>query len=759
MITAYFFKANSTTGVPLIGGKLYTYQSDYITPLATYTDATGLFPASNPIILDVYGTARVYTTAGSTLYVNLTDSHDVQQAGYPVAIYVPSIGGVSGVSGPGPANTLIPGPVGPKGMTGMTGQTGVPGTAANWGATGMTGPTGATAGSTGITGHTGATGMTGFTGMTGMTGATGQTANTGSTGFTGMTGSTGMTGEIGVGIQGNTGATGQTGINIGITGVTGPTGITGPTGNTGNLGDAGQTGATGGVQAFGSMYQTYNTGSGQITTMADASWVYTKGNFNSGPCSGVTFNADVGAGAYFTSNTSGYFEAIFSISGYTNTIGIIGFGISKNGAIPVRSSDVLFTTAGSIYFCSLPEIFSVNIGDTFQLFMLSRSGISRTFTPMDISFNMIALSGAQGNTGMTGATGNTGVPGTAANFGTTGNTGSTGPTGPAATGSTGMIQYNAGGVAFGATASLFYDISNNHLELFGTNPALCLGPSTSNQSAESGKLIIYNKPMAGRYIPSWMPPAGLNSAIQPAFFGNQIVTYIPSSGTNGGTATLGGFGCSWTAGGTVSHPTPSAGMGNQIKRTRYTNIVTTQNQTLGIISTASGLPSFWMGNVAGQGGFFFFCRFMVELWPAATVRLFIGLTSMTTAMVAAGDTGTWTGDFCGLAHDTSEAVSVLSFITRNNTTTTKAAITLTNNLSAGQTYDFYMFCKPNDTTLYYRLDDVLLGTTLVDSSTSTTVPRSAIFMGPQITMSNGTANTVVTTTALSISKVYIESDH
>ena len=235
MITAYFFKANSTTGVPLIGGKLYTYQSDYITPLATYTDATGLFPASNPIILDVYGTARVYTTAGSTLYVNLTDSQDVQQAGYPVAIYVPSIGGVSGVSGPGPANTLIPGPVGPKGMTGMTGQTGVPGTAANWGATGMTGPTGATAGSTGITGHTGATGMTGFTGMTGMTGATGQTGF----GNTGMTGNTGPQGPA----DGYTGATGLTGMT-GMTGMTGATGLTGATGMTG-FGNTGMTGSTG----------------------------------------------------------------------------------------------------------------------------------------------------------------------------------------------------------------------------------------------------------------------------------------------------------------------------------------------------------------------------------------------------------------------------------------------------------------------------------------------------------------------------------
>ena len=336
MITAYFFKANSTTGVPLIGGKLYTYQSDYITPLATYTDATGLFPASNPIILDVYGTARVYTTAGSTLYVNLTDSHDVQQAGYPVAIYVPSIGGVSGVSGPGPANTLIPGPVGPKGMTGMTGQTGVPGTAANWGATGMTGPTGATAGSTGITGHTGATGMTGFTGMTGMTGATGQTGfgNTGMTGNTGpqgpadgYTGATGLTGMTGMtGKTGMTGATGQTGFgNTGMTGATGLTGMTGAgvQGNTGMTGATGLTGATG-MTGFGNTGLTGSTGmTGQTGLgLGSSAYVHRSAAGATGISNGTPKMAGYGSQIFFaTANSTRMLVTVTATVGNSTTNG------------------------------------------------------------------------------------------------------------------------------------------------------------------------------------------------------------------------------------------------------------------------------------------------------------------------------------------------------------------------------------------------------------------------------------------------------
>lgn len=280
----------------------------------------------------------------------------------------------------------------------------------------------------------------------------------------------------------------------------------------------------------------------------------------------------------------------------------------------------------------------------------------------------------------------------------------------------------------------------------------------SNPSApSSGYLRIFAKSIAGRVMPKWIPPSGVDNPMQPALFGNNIVTYMPSSSTNGGTATLGGLGVSWTAGGTVSHPTPSAGMYTQMRRTQYSNVVTTTNQTLGIISTASGLPSFWRGNSAGMGGFFFFCRFGIELKPADTVRLFVGLTSLATAMTAT-DVSSNTGDFCGIAHDTADGANVLWFITRDNTTTHKTSISGAT-LAAGQGFDFYMFCKPNDSTIYYRLDDINAGTTLVDTSETNNVPRNTIFMGPQITMSNGTANVTVTTVALSINRVYIESDH
>jgi len=52
-----FFDAN---GDPLVGGLLYTYAAGTTTPLASYTDSTGVSANTNPIVLDSRGEANVW---------------------------------------------------------------------------------------------------------------------------------------------------------------------------------------------------------------------------------------------------------------------------------------------------------------------------------------------------------------------------------------------------------------------------------------------------------------------------------------------------------------------------------------------------------------------------------------------------------------------------------------------------------------------------------------------------------------------------
>jgi len=49
-----------TDGLPLVGGKLYTYSAGTTTPLATYVDNTGTTTNTNPVILDSNGQANVW---------------------------------------------------------------------------------------------------------------------------------------------------------------------------------------------------------------------------------------------------------------------------------------------------------------------------------------------------------------------------------------------------------------------------------------------------------------------------------------------------------------------------------------------------------------------------------------------------------------------------------------------------------------------------------------------------------------------------
>lgn len=64
------------SGAPLAGGRLYTYAAGTTTKLATYTDATGLTPNTNPVILDTQGFCDLWLTDGQAYKLALSPSTD-----------------------------------------------------------------------------------------------------------------------------------------------------------------------------------------------------------------------------------------------------------------------------------------------------------------------------------------------------------------------------------------------------------------------------------------------------------------------------------------------------------------------------------------------------------------------------------------------------------------------------------------------------------------------------------------------------------
>jgi hypothetical protein len=69
------FIAFTDAGLPLVGGKLYTYIAGTATPKATYTDNTGDTANTNPVILDAAGRANVWLSSGLYKFI-MKDSTD-----------------------------------------------------------------------------------------------------------------------------------------------------------------------------------------------------------------------------------------------------------------------------------------------------------------------------------------------------------------------------------------------------------------------------------------------------------------------------------------------------------------------------------------------------------------------------------------------------------------------------------------------------------------------------------------------------------
>lgn len=55
LLSPLFEQFEDNNGAPLVGGKIFSYLAGTLTPQATYTDATGVTPAANPIILNAAG--------------------------------------------------------------------------------------------------------------------------------------------------------------------------------------------------------------------------------------------------------------------------------------------------------------------------------------------------------------------------------------------------------------------------------------------------------------------------------------------------------------------------------------------------------------------------------------------------------------------------------------------------------------------------------------------------------------------------------
>lgn len=270
------------------------------------------------------------------------------------------------------------------------------------------------------------------------------------------------------------------------------------------------------------------------------------------------------------------------------------------------------------------------------------------------------------------------------------------------------------------------------------------GPIPAAPSA--GKLRTFARSRAGRIMPHFVGPAGVDVAVQPAFFGNTIYMWLPGTGT---TVAI-NVGTSWTArnagtGAAQAHPAKAS-----------TNALTSMARaTFGTGTTATGSSGIqsaatvaWRGNAANLGGFFFFARFAVETYEAA-MRYLIGLSALNAALAGEPSAQNNTIGICKDSTDTN-----WQLVQRNGTTTTKTDTGLA--VAAGTILDFIMFAPPNGSTATCRLVNAVDGTVYVDNvALNTTLPVATTFL-----YAHAQAMSTAGTTAklLALNKIYVETD-
>lgn len=262
----------------------------------------------------------------------------------------------------------------------------------------------------------------------------------------------------------------------------------------------------------------------------------------------------------------------------------------------------------------------------------------------------------------------------------------------------------------------------------------------------AGTLRTFARSRAGRALPHYVGPAGLDSALQPALFGNTSYMWLAGTGT---TVAI-NWGSNWTArnNGTSAaqaHPTKAS-----------TNALTSMNRaTFGTGTTATGTSGIqsaasvaWRGNAAGLGGFFFFSRFAVETHEPA-MRYMIGLSALNAFL--AGEPSAQNNTIA-LIKDAADSNWFLA--TRDGTAVTKTPTGLA--VAAGTILDLTMFAPPNGSNVTVRLVNAVNGTVHLDNVVITNnLPVNTTFL-----FAHAQCMSTVGTTAklLALNRIYVETD-
>lgn len=267
----------------------------------------------------------------------------------------------------------------------------------------------------------------------------------------------------------------------------------------------------------------------------------------------------------------------------------------------------------------------------------------------------------------------------------------------------------------------------------------------------AGNLRVYAKDIAGRVMPKWIGPAGVDTPMQASFGFNRIAMATPSGLTAAAATTM--FN---TWGGNVTnsastYTNPALATTDfkaAVRRARLTTTATSGN----VAYSRPASTMTWRGNAAGLGGFFFTTRFGLGA-TAANNRAYVGLTDSIANPTNVDPTTNNGYGKIGVAINTN--TGNWNFITNaSGTAPTVTALGANFPVNTTDLYELALFSAPNGSTIGWRVKNLGTGNQ-TSGSVSANMPNNTTFLAPVWWMSTN-VNTAV---AIENAGWYLESDN
>lgn len=322
-------------------------------------------------------------------------------------------------------------------------------------------------------------------------------------------------------------------------------------------------------------------------------------------------------------------------------------------------------------------------------------------------------------------------------------------------GSNTQIQFNDFS-AFGGDVDFTWDKIGNDLSLGGTDTGITLKTITNEPAApSSGNIHIYAKSIAGRVLPKWVGPTGVDSAMQAFIATNKVAWWNPSGNSNIVPAVV-GLPAFTEVGTRTARNVATTNLFTRMKRIGYVS-----NTPSGSLSSQRvAVAQYSLGDGFGLGGFTYIIRFGISDAAAVSgARTFVGMSSNVAAPTNV-EPSTLTNTI-GIGHGAADTNMKIYYGGSVVQTPIDLGVNFPSDTRNIDMYELILFASPNsNNSIGYRVLRLNTGHIAEGILTATTpgtqLPSSNTLLAHRSWRSNNTTTLAV---GLDIASLYIETDY